>query len=299
MDGNAPDNAANSSVDFIAIDTGDLERLVGEPVVVAILKAAPLKVQTRVAKAAYHLQRALRLEGVDDEMGALRLIAAEEELVVAIFEWLKLNSEHFPEHRDFVAKQKNHLVKLAVTPVLGQMALVFEDFLFNGITPAGLEGLTSWRVVPAVKSGRVVLQIFADGEKPLIEVNPLDVAITKNDVSDDTVVNDLYQAFLERLPDTEGNRVKRFVTERADYRNKLLYAEDGRSYSMGESLADVRHIVERDLKRLLWCLAALLTNKPQTKSWGAVSQFLALYRRVLTEAKVLGPSKPDPEVSQS
>jgi hypothetical protein len=110
MDGNAPDNAANSSVDFIAIDTGDLERLVGEPVVVAILKAAPLKVQTRVAKAAYHLQRALRLEGVDDEMGALRLIAAEEELVVAIFEWLKLNSEHFPEHRDFVAKQKNQLV---------------------------------------------------------------------------------------------------------------------------------------------------------------------------------------------
>ena len=62
-----PDN------ELITIDTSELERLVGEDVVVAILSSAPLKVQTRVAKAANHLQKAIRLEGFDDEMGAIRL----------------------------------------------------------------------------------------------------------------------------------------------------------------------------------------------------------------------------------
>jgi len=283
--------------DYIAIDTAELERLAGEEVVIAILKVAPLKVQTRIAKAAHHLQKAIHLEGVDDEMGAIRLIAAEEELVVAIFEWLKLNSEHFPEHRDFVAKQKNHLVKLAFTPVLGQMAFVFEDFLRHGIAPTGLEGFASWQIKPGVKDGRVVLQLFAGDEKHLIDISPLDVSISVDDEHDDSVVASLYREFLERLPDTGGNRVKRFVTERADYRNKLLYAEDGQSYSMAETLGEVRVVVERDLKRLLWCLAALLTNRPLAKSWGSVSQFLALYRRVLTDAKVLSPSKPESDSS--
>lgn len=53
-------------------------------------------------------------------MGALRLIAAEEELVVAIFEWLKLNASKMPEHDDFIKKYKNHRTKLSFHPVLSQ-----------------------------------------------------------------------------------------------------------------------------------------------------------------------------------
>ncbi|TFZ08931.1 hypothetical protein [Ramlibacter humi] len=280
-----PDN------ELITIDTSELERLVGEDVVVAILSSAPLKVQTRVAKAAHHLQKAIRLEGFDEEMGVIRLIAAEEELVVAIFELLKLNADHFPEHRDFVSKKKNHLVKLAFTPVLSEMATVFEDFLKNGLAPAGLEGVTTWRVVPAVKDGKAVLTLFAHDGKFLIDVNPLDVSISRDEASDDEVVQHLYDDFFARLPDDGENRVKTFITQRADYRNKLLYAEDGQSYLMGETLAEIRAIVERDLTRLLWCLAALLTNKPASKRWGAVGQFIALYRRVLLEAKVLRPAE--------
>jgi hypothetical protein len=274
----------------VAIDTGELERLVGEDVVVAILTAAPLKVQTRVAKAAHHLQKAFRLQGFDDEMGAIRLIAAEEELVVAIFEWLKLNADHFPEHRDFVSKN-NHRIKLAFTPVLGQMATVFEDFLKFGLAPAGFQDVTTWRVEPRVKDGKVVLQLFAHDGKHLLDANPLDVSITKDEVSDEDVVQKLYNDFLALLPDVGDNKVKSFITNRADYRNKLLYAEDGQTYSMAETLAEIRHIIERDLKRLLWCLAALLTNQPHSKRWGGVGQFIALYRRVLLEAKVLRTSE--------
>lgn len=163
-----------NELEQVSIDISELERLVGEDVMKTILTAAPLKVQTRAAKAAHHLQKAIRLEGFDDEMGAIRLIAAEEELVVAIFELLKLNSEHFPEHRDFVSKKKNHLVKLAFTPVLGQMATVFEDFLKSGLAPTGLQDVITWRVEPAVKNGKVELQLFAEDGKHLIDVNPLD-----------------------------------------------------------------------------------------------------------------------------
>ena len=60
-------------------------------------------------------------------MGAIRLIAAEEELVVAIFEWLKLNEDHFPEHKDFIRKFKNHVVKLAFYPTLAQFRFILSD----------------------------------------------------------------------------------------------------------------------------------------------------------------------------
>jgi hypothetical protein len=275
----------------VTIDTSELERLVGKDVIAAILAAAPLKVQTRVAKAAQHLQKAIRLQSFDDEMGAIRLIAAEEELVVAIFEWLKLNSEHFPEYRDFVSKMKNHLVKLTFTPVLGQMATIFDNFLKDGLAPAGLQDVITWRVEPGVKDGKVVLQLFAHDGKHLLDVNPLDVSISRDDVSEEGVVQKLYDDFRALLPDGGDNKVKSFITNRADYRNKLLYADDGQSYSMAETLEEIRHIIERDLKRLLWCLAALLTNQPLSNRWGGVGQFIALYRRVLLEAKVLRTSE--------
>lgn len=94
--------------------------LVGRDVIELILEAAPRKVATRVGKALDHYTKALRLPGVDDEMGAIRLIAAEEELVVGIFEWLKLNAAAMPEHGDFIGRSKNHRVKLAFYPVLSQ-----------------------------------------------------------------------------------------------------------------------------------------------------------------------------------
>ena len=113
-------------------------------------------------------------------------------------------------------------MKLAFTPVLSQMATVFEDFLKNGLAPAGLEGVTTWRVVPAVKDGKAVLRLFAHDGKFLIDVNPLDVSISRDEASDDQVIQHLYDDFFARLPDDGENRVKTFITQRADYRNKLL-----------------------------------------------------------------------------
>lgn len=92
--------------------------LAGEDVVMVIVDRAPRKVLSRVLKSLDHYTKALRLIGVDEEMGALRCVAAEEEMVVAIFEWLKLKAASMPEHGDFIKKYKNHYVKLAFSPVL-------------------------------------------------------------------------------------------------------------------------------------------------------------------------------------
>jgi hypothetical protein len=88
--------------------------LIGKDFLDLIFGNAPHKVATRVAKSLDHFWKAIPLEGIDDEMGAIRLIAAEEELVVAIFEWLKLNTDKVPEHGDFIRKYKNHRVKLVI-----------------------------------------------------------------------------------------------------------------------------------------------------------------------------------------
>lgn len=194
---------------------------------------------------------------------------------------------HFPEHRDFVGKKKNHLVKLAFSPVLRQLAHVFDTFVCNGIAPTGLEDVTTWQLRPAIKEGRVALELLDGGGKHLVDVSPLQAVITTGDLPDDQVVDALYNDFLRLVPGEGDDRIRAFITERADFRNKLLYADDGQWYSMGETLAQLRPDVEQDLRRLLWCLAAVLTNKPVSKKWGPVGQFIALYRRVLLEAKVL------------
>jgi hypothetical protein len=66
------------------IDVTLFEDLVGEEVIRFILAHAPRKVAARFEKALDHFNKAVKLDGLDDEMGAIRLIAAEEELVAAI-----------------------------------------------------------------------------------------------------------------------------------------------------------------------------------------------------------------------
>jgi hypothetical protein len=113
--------------DTVLQDLAPFYALVGADIAELIFELAPRKVRSRVAKALDHFTKAKRLIGTDDEMGAIRCIAAEEELVVAIFEWLKLNADKMPEHGDFIGKYKNHRVKLAFYPVLAQMRMILED----------------------------------------------------------------------------------------------------------------------------------------------------------------------------
>jgi hypothetical protein len=258
----------------IAFDMEPFNSLVGEDIARLIVQAAPKKVASRISKALDHYTKAARLQGVDDEMGIIRLIAAEEELVVAIFEWLKLNAKFMPDHADFIGKFKNHLVKLAFYPVLSQLSFILSD-MFRGITLEGLEHVLHWRVMPTRHEDRVVLRIEDREGKLLVNVNPLDLAIALGERPEHEVVDELFADFEQMVANHHGLTVRQFVTARADFRNKLLYAEDGGTFSIAETLEQLtRDFFSKSLRDLLWCIAALLTNKPSMRSWGPVSQFI-------------------------
>jgi len=146
-----------------------------------ILERAPTKVMMRITNACYHFEKANDLVGVDEEMGAIRLVAAEEELVVAIFEWLKLNAEHMPEHKDFVGKFKNHVVKLSFYPVLQQFRVIIEG-MFEGFSPEGLEGLVRWRFVPTIKDGEFYLSMQKEDGTEIWQHQPLHIDLRRGDI---------------------------------------------------------------------------------------------------------------------
>lgn len=274
----------------ITLDTEAFDQLIGADIVELILEEAPTKVRTRVAKSLEHYIKAMRLSGIDEEMGAIRLIAAEEELVVAIFELLKINSAHLPEHSDFVKKFRDHQVKQFFYPVLSQLRFVLEDFHVGGIAPSGLEGHVHWGVKPACIDRRVVFQLSDGNGKTIINVNPLDVSIMLGDNGDKEVLAKLLADLTSTVAEQHDLSLRDFIKERADYRNKLLYAGDGGATSMAETLEELlEQVFRRTLRDLLWCLAVLLTNKPTASSWGLVSQFISLYRMALHEARLLKP----------
>jgi len=59
-------------------DLAPFFELAGEDVMALIVDRAPRKVRSRVLKSLDHYTKARRLVGIDEEMGALRCIAAEE-----------------------------------------------------------------------------------------------------------------------------------------------------------------------------------------------------------------------------
>ena len=278
----------DQEVTAISLSLTPFAELVDKDVVDLIFQLAPKKIVSRVAKALDHYTKAQRLVGVDDEMGAIRCIAAEEELVVAIFEWLKLNADKVPEHRDFIYRHKNHRVKLAFYPVLSQLRFAIGDMLTDGLTMPGLEGYLHLQATAIRVGDQVKLQIRDQDGKDLINFNPLDIAITQGDRELGEVLEALYRDLERTIADQRGMTVRQFITERAEYRNKLMYAEDAGYLSMKETLEYlIRECFTVIIRDLLWCLAILLSDKPLVPHWGLISQFISLYRRVMTEAKVI------------
>jgi hypothetical protein len=269
------------------IDPSPFEEIVGERIVSFIFENAPQKVTSRVAKALYHYDRASNLVEIDEEMGAIRLIAAEEELVVAIFEWLKLNDKRFPEHRDFVRKFKNHIVKLAFYPTLVQFRFILEGMIKDGFTMDGLEDVINWGVKPVVEGKLIKLAIIDNGGKEIIRHNPLAIALSRDDIPNSRVVDELLQGFRQLVKNQRDKTLRAFLLERADYRNQLLYASDAGSIEMGETLSELIPTFQQTYHDLLWALAILIGAEPSMKQWGLVAQFIDLYRRALIEARVL------------
>lgn len=269
------------------VDITPFAELVGEDIATFIFESAPRKVATRAFKSLDHFVRAGKLEKLDEEMGAIRLIAGEEELVVAIFEWLKLNEDSFPEHKDFVRKFKNHVVKLAFYPVLQQFRFVVSGMLEDGITLEGMEGILNWTAKPVVDGKQIKLALCAEDGSELIRMDPFAIDISHGDLRGKDAVPVLLAHLTQTIKDQQDLTLKQFLMARADFRNHMLYATDGGSAELGDSFADLRETFKQTYHDLLWVLALVLGGKPPSKTWGIASQFIAVYRGALIEAGIL------------
>lgn len=256
--------------------------LVGQDVIDMIIEKAPTKVKWRVIKAADHIHKAHKIKDIDMEMFSIRLIAAEEELVVAIFEWLKLNTDKMPEHKDLVGKFKNHQVKLMFSPVLLLMKNVLIETLGPNLNIHGLD----IEVKPRFENNavNVYLSIPSSGFK--ITLNPLAMFINLEDENDD-VIDSLFERLKHDIKKSLDITLKDFFSKRADFRNMLLYSNDGGFNNYIIEYEELMSGFNESFEALLWTLAALLTNDPLSPNLGLVTQFISIYRRVLIDVKVL------------
>lgn len=270
----------------LEITTDPFNELIGEDFCTLLLDIAPTKVRSRILKALNHYNKAGKLKGIDDEMGAIRLIAGEEELVVAIFEWIKLNENDYPEHRDFVRKFKNHTVKLSFYPVLAQIRLLMGDMLTEGIEMEGLDGI-SWSVKPVINEKNFRLAIVGPKGDTMLLHDPLHQDISREGENGLKVVPHIL-AELENVIQTQRKQtLKQFLSDRTDYRNKILYSEDAGHMEMGETMDNLFEYFDITYRDLLWVLLALISGKPISSKYGIVTQFIGVYRAVLTKAGII------------
>lgn len=245
-----------------------------------------------------HVEKAILLNGIDEEMGAIRLIAAEEELVVAIFEWLKINANKMPEHRGLARAYKNHQVKLMFYPVLSLMRHMMEWIIQDGLSFEGLEHY-QMNVIPEVKDDTIEFHVCGADEKLILPLNPLAMFISLGDKTDEQVIDTMYLQLTDEVQRHHNVTLKEYVTLRSDYRNKLLYAEDGGFLSGGDTISELlKDGFNSTFQGLLWALATILSNDPISPNFGLISQFISVYRRVLVETKAIkirdGPSTTKP-----
>ncbi|HBY4569983.1 TPA: hypothetical protein ACMEWV_003067 [Klebsiella pneumoniae] len=260
--------------------------LVGENLVDMILTKAPTKVKWRVIKAADHVRKAHRIKDIDMEMFSIRLIAAEEELVVAVFEWLKLNTDKMPEHKDLVGKFKNHQVKLMFTPVLMLMKSVLIESLGPNLNIHGVRV----ELKPRFENEKVDLCFSIPSSGFMMPLNPLSIFINleeQEQEQEQDIIESLYEQLQNEVRNEFGIPLKEFVMKRADFRNLLLYSNDGGFVNCVIDYDELMDGFNQTFEALLWSLAALLTNDPLSPNLGLVTQFIDVYRLVLIKTKVL------------
>lgn len=265
-----------------SVDTTRFDELVGEPFVVHVLKHADPRVMYRLARAADHYNKAVKLFGVDDEMAVIRLIAAEEELVVAIIRHVTLKADVFPDTGPILRRFDDHRVKQAFAPTLGRLWGALEHQFREGFSVEGLEHVT-WTYNPILEDDKFKLSIQDETGKHLFGIDPLSMMLNRNDLDGSKeVVKELFADFKEWATDERGVSVDEYIKRRLEFRNQLLYAYDDHPITLlGDPIEQLHETYRTLFRSLLYVLTAIVNNDPPSREWGVVCQFFGLYRHVL------------------
>lgn len=270
-----------------SVGTACFDALVGDEFVMHILKHADPRVMYRFTRAADHYTKAVKLFGVDDEMAAMRLIAAEEELVVAIIRHVTLKADVFPDTGPILRRFDDHRVKQAFGPTLARLWEAMEHQFRHGFSVEGLEHVR-WTYTPILDGdGKFKLSIRDEDGKHLFGMDPLSMMLNRDDLDGRGVVEALFADFEEWSKKSYDLSVSDFILRRAGYRNQLLYAyDDYPIVFMAEAIEELHDIFRRIFTGLLFVLAAIVNNDPPNRELGVACQFFGLYRHVLASVGV-------------
>lgn len=232
----------------------------------------PRAIGMRFESAFHHMDQAALIFDLDREMASFRAITAEEEAATALM--LAIKSKRYAGADKF--NPRNHHHKVAVEACVMAIAQ---------------------RLAPILKTYRATFNF----EKPRIDINiplsnmnvrggesfglqlvePLGLLHSREGIAEDAVFNDAI-AKLAEGNDLAGAR--RFIAERANSRNTLLYASDTR---LPESKATRESLSQRkDLTLILLALTVMVlqarTQQPMVKQ--AIPAFL----RMISKAEADG-----------
>lgn len=279
-----------------SVDTTHFDTLVGEQFVVHVLEHADERVRFRLTRAADHYNKALKLFGVDNEMAVIRLIAAEEELVVAIIRHVTLKADVFPDTGPILRRFDDHRVKQAFAPTLGRFWSAMQHQFSQGINVEGLD--VHWTYKPILDDGKFKMGIY-EGDDLKLSIDPLSMMLNREDLNGKGIAEELFADFEEWTQGEYGMSVADHIKRRLDFRNQLLYAYDDHPITLlGDPIEAIHEIYQKVFTGLLFVLSAIVNNDPPNRDWGAACQFFVLYRHVLATMGVgKAPEANEVEVS--
>lgn len=247
---------------------------------IAQSKGVPRKVWSRVHSSMLHYHKAKLLCGVDNEMGFIRLVAAEEEMTVAVFELLKNDRNHIQYAERFTRRFKNHAVK-SVLPIIlefvsrNTLRKVGPALLAAGVISEDKPGIT-------FEDGKLHLSYPSyNGRQLSVELNGAKVIIGEDK---DISVDSYHRELADEIFAHHRKSLKRFFQDRAARRDNLLYARDGgielASYSVSEWL-QIEY--EATIRTLIYTLSILTVNDISSKDGTFLRRFAELYDRILDQ----------------
>jgi hypothetical protein len=110
--------------------------------------------------------------------------------------------------------------------VLSQFKNALSYVFSEGMTMEGLEEHAHWTLKPVLSEKKVLVQLIDREGEDFIKQNPLAIKVGRDDLSDEEVIEELFTDFEKVIQDQQNMTVREFISVRADYRNKLLYADD-------------------------------------------------------------------------
>jgi hypothetical protein len=175
-----------------------------------------------------HLNRAWALRQSDPEMMAFRCITAEEEAATALFRSLQRRKYRNAEK----LKPRHHVHKNAVTPFLAAVRHVIAGS--GGAELPETQIFLNQTRLPWMFEVKIKVGVLPDGRNLWAKSLPLHFGLTRI-VNGAEAPIDFHEQMRHVAAEANAKSVTKYLVERANLRNRLLYAaSDGYTKMLGE-----------------------------------------------------------------